>query len=273
MGALLVSLVFVTGTQAAIIGTIADLNEDVMEIQDANAPGYDPTSPSFGNWSYGVGPNAAHISPKEENSLGWVPAVYSETVATTVELFHDPADPVLSGAESLIFYNDSEGVLEGVPDEYHGLAIGGWIHPPKIRWTAPSDLTVQMVGTFTGGNIADVLVSIIKNDVVDGFLFSEIGFGTTDVTFDVCTEVLADDTIDFVLREASNFSVSHTGVDVVIYEVDVCEEDPVTCEEQNIFYPGDINQDCYVNLEDFSSLVNDWLKCNDPCEAPGCPPM
>ena len=27
---------------------------------------------------------------------------------------------------------------------------------------------------------------------------------------------------------------------------------------------GDINKNCYVNLEDFAMLANQWQKCNDP---------
>jgi len=37
-----------------------------------------------------------------------------------------------------------------------------------------------------------------------------------------------------------------------------------TCAELTRFYVTDLNQDCYVNLEDFALLAAKWLKCNDP---------
>jgi len=30
------------------------------------------------------------------------------------------------------------------------------------------------------------------------------------------------------------------------------------------YITGDLNHDCYVNLEDFALLSRDWLQCNDP---------
>ena len=39
---------------------------------------------------------------------------------------------------------------------------------------------------------------------------------------------------------------------------------PETCVGQGVYYPGDINQDCYVNLDDLAILAQNWLLCNDP---------
>jgi len=42
---------------------------------------------------------------------------------------------------------------------------------------------------------------------------------------------------------------------------------PNDCNEVGLFgweLAGDIDQNCYVNLEDFAMLANQWQKCNDP---------
>jgi hypothetical protein len=42
-----------------------------------------------------------------------------------------------------------------------------------------------------------------------------------------------------------------------------------TCQTNGVYFPADINHDCYVDLADFARLAGDWLKCNDP-ERPEC---
>ncbi len=37
-----------------------------------------------------------------------------------------------------------------------------------------------------------------------------------------------------------------------------------TCADSTTFYPMDFNEDCYVDLQDFTAWVADWLKCNNP---------
>lgn len=39
---------------------------------------------------------------------------------------------------------------------------------------------------------------------------------------------------------------------------------PPGCKDIGVYFPADLNQDCYVNLEDFALIAGDWLKCNDP---------
>jgi hypothetical protein len=39
---------------------------------------------------------------------------------------------------------------------------------------------------------------------------------------------------------------------------------PPKCEDIGVYFPSDLNKDCYINLEDFALIANDWLKCNDP---------
>jgi hypothetical protein len=38
----------------------------------------------------------------------------------------------------------------------------------------------------------------------------------------------------------------------------------LTCADMEVFYPADINQDCYVNMVDLVQFMQNWLDCNDP---------
>ena len=40
----------------------------------------------------------------------------------------------------------------------------------------------------------------------------------------------------------------------------------VSCEDVEVYYTMDFNQDCYVDIEDFAQFAQDWLKCNDPTD-------
>lgn len=44
---------------------------------------------------------------------------------------------------------------------------------------------------------------------------------------------------------------------------------PLSCQDIGDYYPADLNRDCYINLEDFAILAENWLKCNDP-QRPEC---
>jgi hypothetical protein len=44
---------------------------------------------------------------------------------------------------------------------------------------------------------------------------------------------------------------------------------PPGCNDIGVYFPADLNHDCYINLEDFAVIANDWLKCNDP-QIPTC---
>ncbi|MFH1615120.1 MAG: right-handed parallel beta-helix repeat-containing protein [Planctomycetota bacterium] len=42
---------------------------------------------------------------------------------------------------------------------------------------------------------------------------------------------------------------------------------PVDCgmvRNMGLLFAGDLNEDCYINLEDLALFANNWLKCNDP---------
>ncbi len=46
-----------------------------------------------------------------------------------------------------------------------------------------------------------------------------------------------------------------------------------TCFDQGVYFQADLNEDCYVNLDDVALLAGDWLKCNDPYNPDQCDPM
>lgn len=212
-----------------------DLNNDVLLIQ----PTGNPTSSTFGQWSYGFGPQAAFIDP-----LGFNLAQYFGNIGGTItELFTDPFNS--GDALGFIFYNDSGVSQAGVSPDLHGLVIGASIHPAKIRWTAPYAMDVEIDGVFTAGNWAEVLVSIIKNN--SAFLFTQIS--TVDIPFQVETSVATGDTIEFVLRESNNYAGSHTGLEATI-------------ARSAQYLSGDLNKDFSVDKNDLTVLSEDWLQCN-----------
>jgi hypothetical protein len=54
-----------------------------------------------------------------------------------------------------------------------------------------------------------------------------------------------------------------------LYQTQAPPPPPPTCRDLTEYLPTDFNHDCYINLEDFAFIVNNWLKCNDP-ENPQC---
>lgn len=59
--------------------------------------------------------------------------------------------------------------------------------------------------------------------------------------------------------------------------VQVNEADCAQVKDDGLLLVGDVNEDCQVNMEDFSLIALDWLRCNDPqiaeCENPYALPM
>ncbi len=46
-----------------------------------------------------------------------------------------------------------------------------------------------------------------------------------------------------------------------------------SCADQAEYFDTDLNQDCYVNLEDVTLLAGGWLNCNDPLNPDECDPI
>lgn len=75
----------------------------------------------------------------------------------------------------------------------------------------------------------------------------------------------AGGTIDFYVGSDRNTSEPHGGGDHLVGVTATIS--PAASCAGGIYLKGDLNQDCYVNLEDFALLTRDWLRCNDSFDA------
>ncbi|MBN2514223.1 MAG: hypothetical protein JXB18_14890, partial [Sedimentisphaerales bacterium] len=69
-----------------------------------------------------------------------------------------------------------------------------------------------------------------------------------------------------ITHTISSDDTAYASVAAVKLNVAVIEND--FCGEWG-FHPGDLNQDCYINLEDFEMLALNWLSCSNPGD-PDC---
>ncbi|MBI9019077.1 MAG: LamG domain-containing protein [Phycisphaerae bacterium] len=73
----------------------------------------------------------------------------------------------------------------------------------------------------------------------------------------------------YVLQLSADDTLATITDDVVITVTDPTCQDVI---DAGLLMAGDINEDCYVNLEDFALMAADWLRCNNPqdstCEWP-----
>ncbi|MCK5000017.1 MAG: exo-alpha-sialidase, partial [Anaerohalosphaera sp.] len=53
-------------------------------------------------------------------------------------------------------------------------------------------------------------------------------------------------------------------IPIVPVVVDVNDNEPYCGDENTIYLLGDVNEDCYINLVDFSIIAKEWLACTDP---------
>ncbi len=151
----------------------------------------------------------------------------------------------------------------GVPGGWHTMH-GSTVNPnvwTAIRWVAPPAIAkgavrVEINTVAPHGAAASTMV-LVKNGQ---YLASAEGF-TTAQSLMVEKAVVAGDTFDLLKQGGSNMG----------FEYIVTAMDP-TCLSQETFLPTDLNQDCYINLEDFALFAQDWLKCNDPLD-PACTDM
>ncbi len=171
-----------------------------------------------------------------------------------------------------------------VPCVYHNYTLAGGIytlpqgmtalHPGPIpggttkdinyvavaRWTAPADgATITIEGTFFAGNTGATSNLVILNGGSEtGSILINDHNTTTDTPISLeLSGITAGDTIDFIVGMANNFPNNTTPLEVII-------ADNPTCQDIGIYMDTDFNQDCYVNLEDFAVLAQNWLKCTDP---------
>jgi hypothetical protein len=128
-------------------------------------------------------------------------------------------------------------------------AIGGYYS--SVAFTAPEAGNYTFEATFesmTDGKGTQVWVTL--ND------FSAPWNAVLDAFGGVNVIAIYTDTLSLNAGETVYFSNS-PGNTMVDFQLTV-----TSCTGG--YLPGDLNQDCYVNLEDFSLLAMDWLKCSDP---------
>jgi len=198
-------------------------------------------------WSYGwgAGMNDFHLydtgTPRTDGNPSW----YSSGM--------DPAEfPQL--------WKNLGSMIWGVP---HNTVAE---HPSptllaKARWTSVIKDVVACTGSFGAGSTGSVDMFIIK----DGARVLLESYNTAvEVPFDVRMAVVPGTTIDFVVGAgADNYYSDDTPLNIQITRSEL------RCQDLTAHMSADLNQDCYVNLEDFALLAQNWLKCNDPMD-PAC---
>jgi len=128
----------------------------------------------------------------------------------------------------------------------------------KIRWTSPVEDIMAVSGMFGSGGPGDLWIVKDGNEVL-----WERQETASDEPFDLRIPVAVGTTIDFVHGVGDGWGGENKSVSIQIIR------GTLRCEDLTTHMPTDLNRDCYVNLEDFALLAQNWLKCNDPLE-PTC---
>ncbi len=169
---------------------------------------------------------------------------------------------IRSGYGSNIWKNNTGALLMGNPANavaaHPGPTTPDGDEYVKIRWVSPITSIVGIVGSFAAGDSGAVEAWIVKDGVT---LFSQTPQTTADIAFDIRTEVVPGTIIDLVVGMGASYGAETTPVYAVI-----TREDSLRCQDlpDSAFQSADLNRDCYVNLEDFAVIAQDWLKCNNP---------
>lgn len=171
-----------------------------------------------------------------------------------------------------VFKNTSAGDVYGCPPGMvclqgghenlrPGLGLVGVEDLGVIRWTSNRASTFSVSGTFHAGAPGRCDYFIIKNHTTQ--LLQTLDTGKTQEFSLYPVELNAGDTLDFVVGAGTDGGTSdNTPFELVI-------TDSPSCQDVGIYLETDLNKDCYINLEDFALLADDWLLCNDPAN-PTC---
>jgi glucose/arabinose dehydrogenase len=134
-------------------------------------------------------------------------------------------------------------------DHDEGLAvIGGYVYrgaalPALQRLYVFGDFTRSFLGPQGRLFVADLDLKTIE----------ELTIGSTDRSLGLFVKGMGrDNSGELYVLASSNLGPYGTG-GVVLKIVPVCGQD----------FPGDVNGDCKVNLDDFALMAADWLKCSD----------
>ncbi len=137
------------------------------------------------------------------------------------------------------------------------------------RFTAPADGAYDVLITFENRVIElyDTYVYVNVNGAeVFGAMVTGYNSGPENfASYSSSVTLSTGDTIDFYDFSIFNDPEPHDGGDHLV-GVTAAISPAASCAG-GIYLKGDLNQDCYVNLEDFALLTRDWLQCNDPLDA------
>jgi K319-like protein/NHL repeat-containing protein len=182
-----------------------------------------PSLPVNGVWTYGTSP-----------TVGGAFTPFPNTFHTDSDTLGDPSvfqgwSPPANDSPPFILVNTTNGPASG--DVVVNAGIGNfdshtlWVHPVStpspiaflvLRWTAPSDGTIDITADWIRRHFGSVTTHVRKNGVLlgaDGVTFSgnpAVNFVQNNVS------VSANDTIDFITGPNGNYSADSTQLNAVI---------------------------------------------------------
>ncbi len=239
------------------------------------------SNPSTIYWSYGS-VHVPVITPEDPNNPPARPWDVDHLDTTELNLF-DEAIQLGGTAANWWFYAESNPLYNTylIPCVYKNITAGDMygcppgktaLHPQAIdentgledvcvvRWTSNRTATFIVEGAFNAGAASACDYFIIQNATTQ--LFRELDTYETK-PFKLLVSLDAGDTLDFVVGAGTDRGFS----DTTPLDLSIIANPP--CEDVGIYLETDFNQDCYINLEDFAILAQNWLKCTDP-QNPGC---
>ena len=138
---------------------------------------------------------------------------------------------------------------------------GGAGEYPAFRWTAPENGIYQVDSLFTGNwpSVASVNVYVVVggNDIVmsgaiTGYYYDDDVQNSDYAIYENSLSLTAGQSIDFVVGEGGSI-----GIDATITLTDGLS---AWCNDtQTVFFDGDINKDCYVDIQDLALIANEWV--------------
>jgi len=142
---------------------------------------------------------------------------------------------------------------------------GGGGEYPTFRWTAPENGIYQVRALFTGNfpTVASINVyvvvggnDVIKSATITGYYYDGNIQSSDYVAYDGLLSLSAGQTMDFIAGDG--------GLVGIAARITLTDGSSSCCgDTQTVFFDGDINRDCYVNIQDLVSFANEWISTYD----------
>lgn len=174
---------------------------------------------------------------------------------------------------------------DGITDSQVSITLSGVVYGENLGLNPSS----KLLSDYIGGLYADPNIVITISGLIPGNAYTLAGYGANynDHVGGVWSANGAGP-MDLTYYVADQGILPNVIADVdgkIIIEID---EDPIlanpvltvvngfelqgtfkatairTCQTQDMYADTDIDQDCYINLEDYSLFASRWLDCNDP---------